>query len=44
MSYEELECMLTLVTKGAVAVILLEFVYIVARSIWDNEEERRGNK
>ena len=44
MSYEELECMLTLVTKGCVAVILLEFTYIVARIIWDNEEERRGNK
>ena len=41
MSYEELECMLTLVTKGAVAVISLEFVYIVARIIWDDEEERR---
>ena len=44
MSYEELECMLTLVTKGAVAVISLEFVYIVARIIWDDEQERRGNK
>ena len=44
MSYEELECMLTLVTKGAVAVILLEFTYIVARIIWDNEEERREKK
>jgi len=44
MSYEELECMLTLVTKGAVAVILLEFTYIVARIIWDDAEERRGNK
>ena len=44
MSYEELECMLTLVTKGAVAVISLEFTYIVARIIWDDEEERRGNK
>lgn len=44
MSYEELECMLTLVIKGAFAVISLEFVYIVARIIWDDEEERRGNK
>ena len=44
MSYEELECMLTLVTKGAVAVILLEFTYIVARIICDDYAERRGNK
>ena len=44
MSYEELECMLTLVIKVAVAVISLEFTYIFARIIWDDEKERRGNK
>lgn len=44
MSYEELGCMLNLVIKGAFALISLEITYIVARIIWDNEEERRGNK
>ena len=41
MSYEGLECMLTLVIKGAFALISLEITYIVARIIWDDEEERR---